>query len=157
MTTDTDALVATVREDLLAKVLDNLSIGGPDSCWEWKGSKDRLGYGMIWDKINKRSDRVQRVTYRLWKGPIPTGYHIDHLCQNPPCANPRHLEAVTPGENVLRGTGVTAQNALKTHCPKGHEYTPENTKVTPQGWRECRICKREQLQTHRARHPRRKT
>lgn len=31
----------------------------------------------------------------------------------------------------------------KTHCPHGHEYTPENTKYTPKGARYCVTCHRE--------------
>jgi hypothetical protein len=31
-------------------------------------------------------------------------------------------------------------NARKTHCPQGHEYTPENTYVQPKGSRACRTC-----------------
>lgn len=30
-----------------------------------------------------------------------------------------------------------------THCPAGHEYTPENTYTSPDGKRHCRTCKRE--------------
>lgn len=33
-------------------------------------------------------------------------------------------------------------NAVKTHCPKGHEYTEENTYRNPQGRRWCRACSR---------------
>jgi hypothetical protein len=32
-------------------------------------------------------------------------------------------------------------NSNKTHCPKGHEYTPENTYVT-KTWRECITCRK---------------
>lgn len=32
-------------------------------------------------------------------------------------------------------------NGAKTSCPEGHEYTPENTYVNPDGWRICRACK----------------
>lgn len=30
-----------------------------------------------------------------------------------------------------------------THCKNGHEYTPETTYITRQGWKDCRICRRE--------------
>lgn len=33
-------------------------------------------------------------------------------------------------------------NALKTHCPRGHEYSPENTVIRPNGSRACRTCQR---------------
>lgn len=36
------------------------------------------------------------------------------------------------------------KNSQKTHCPKGHEYTQENTYIQPSGARCCKICKRNQ-------------
>jgi hypothetical protein len=66
---------------------------------------------------------------------------LDHLCRNPACVRPDHLEAVTARENTLRGIGPTAVNALKTHCVHGHEFTPENTRM--KGIRRvCRECQR---------------
>ena len=44
-----------------------------------------------------------RLAYERFIGPIPLGYQIDHLCRNPSCFNPEHLEAVLPSENVRRG------------------------------------------------------
>lgn len=41
------------------------------------------------------------------------------------------------------GTGIGNRNAAKTHCPSGHEYTPENTYIIPTtGSRACRACLR---------------
>lgn len=58
------------------------------------------------------------------------------------CVNPDHLEAVTNRENVLRGAGVTAQNARKEFCKYGHEFTPENTRHFGTTHRSCKMCQR---------------
>lgn len=46
--------------------------------------------------------------------------------------------------NVLRGSAPTADNHRKTHCRKGHDYSPENTRIY-RGSRYCRTCERERL------------
>ncbi|HZQ33748.1 MAG TPA: HNH endonuclease [Mycobacterium sp.] len=79
------------------------------------------------------------MSYVALVGPIAAGLHVDHLCYNPPCVNPAHLEPVTPAENTRRAY------ARKTHCKHGHEYTPENTLITPLGRRRCRACHREHV------------
>jgi hypothetical protein len=44
-----------------------------------------------------------RVYWERENGPIPEGLQIDHLCRNPGCVNPAHLELVTNAENTQRG------------------------------------------------------
>jgi len=41
---------------------------------------------------------------------------------------------------ALGGKANGERQKAKTHCPHGHEYSPENTGYTRQGWRKCRIC-----------------
>jgi hypothetical protein len=89
------------------------------------------------------------VAYELAIGPIPEGLTIDHLCRNRGCVNPAHLEAVTNRTNLLRGDGIAALNARKTHCKRGHEFTPENTYVWREGTRACRACHTAQEQARR--------
>ena len=89
---------------------------------------------------------AHRLAYELVKGPISDGLQIDHLCRNRACINPDHLEAVTQRENILRGEGVAALNARKTHCPQGHAYDEENTLILTgrqAGARRCQICARD--------------
>lgn len=69
-------------------------------CWVWQRYRDRNGYGrkhskgtMCW---------AHRVYYEQFVGPIPEGLDLDHLCSNPPCVNPEHLEPVTRAENTRR-------------------------------------------------------
>jgi hypothetical protein len=57
---------------------------------------------------------------------------------------------VTCRENILRGDGLAAIRARKTHCLRGHEFTPENTCRNRKG-RECRTCQRVRQTAYRAR------
>lgn len=108
-------------------------------CWLWTSEIGRKGYGRLVDPQGRRL-LAHRVVYELVVGPIPDGLTLDHLCRVHACVNPEHLEPVTTRENVLRGQGVAAINAAKTHCSHGHEFTPENTRVGSDRERICRQC-----------------
>ena len=118
-------------------------------CWRWSGVVDRLGYGAM--EIDGHKAMAHRVAHELYKGPIPQGQTIDHLCRNRTCVNPAHLEAVPHRVNVLRGHGVAAQKARQTHCIHGHEFTPENTYILRGRNRFCRACGNRRNREHRAR------
>ena len=87
-----------------------------------------------------RNKQAHRMIYEQTKGAIPEGMTIDHLCRNRACVNPDHLEAVPSGVNVLRGIGVTARNAVKSHCLRGHLFDEHNTIRLRNGGRACRKC-----------------
>lgn len=109
-------------------------------CWEWTGIKFPHGYGRL--TFAKHTLYPHRVSYEIHKGTIPDGLHIDHLCRNRACCNPEHLEAVTCKVNIMRSPiALASQNAAKTHCPYGHEYTEANT-ITQKTGRACRTCAR---------------
>lgn len=100
-------------------------------CWEWQKFKSK-GYGKL------RNLRAHRFSYEMMVGPIPEGKVLDHICKNPSCVNPDHLEPVTQFENIMRGEGWGAKNARRTHCDRGHAY--EGQRLRPNGHRRCWIC-----------------
>lgn len=112
-------------------------------CWLWDGCKLPTGYGRL--HLRNLDAYAHRVSYQDHIGPIPKGFTIDHLCQNPPCVRPDHLEAVTQQVNILRApNGIAAANSRKTHCKHGHEFSNENTYRPPRrpNQRLCRACLR---------------
>ena len=123
----------------------------PGSCWWWLGSHDAKGYGEFWG--DGTYVKAHRWSYEHYAGPIPDGLQIDHLCRNPPCVNPLHLEPVTAAENMRRSLAgkVNNANAAKTHCNHGHEFTEGNTILRPSGGRACRECSRRRTREWRKR------
>lgn len=104
-------------------------------CWIWIALKDEDGYGRF--SINGKGVKPHRFSYELTYGTIKDNLQIDHLCRRRDCVRPEHLEQVTCLINVRRGTSY---NRTKTHCPKGHEYTIENTIISKRNQRSCKIC-----------------
>lgn len=68
-------------------------------CWIWQGGKNSLGYG----RLSGTKKYAHRFFFQKFKGSIPRGYDIDHLCRNPACVNPAHLESVPHWVNIRRG------------------------------------------------------
>jgi hypothetical protein len=120
----------TMEPKLLAKRLVM-----PSGCWQWTCAISTHGYGVT--NFERKQLRAHQAAYRVWRGEVPEGMQIDHLCRNRACFNPEHLEAVTPRENTRRGA------AVKTACPSGHPYDATNTYLTPKGHRDCRTCRNE--------------
>jgi len=123
-----------------------------NGCWEWQGALDKRGYGRIIDDTNWR-DMAHRWSYKHFIGNIPSGLVIDHLCHNPKCVNPKHLEPVTYRQNTIeRGvTNASHLNSKKTHCLRGHELTENNIYIGKGRYgnmRVCKICHKERVKKY---------
>lgn len=114
-----------------------------ETCWNWTAAT-RSGYGIFRERRAKNVEvpwLAHRFAYTEDRGEIPEGLVLDHLCRNPRCVNPGHLEAVTQRENIIRGESPGARATRTNTCKRGHEFTPENTMHTGLG-RSCITCRR---------------
>lgn len=126
------------------RLLSKIKIDTKTLCWNWIGYISKNGYGKIaYNQSTYTGFEAHRLSYILFKGKLNSTLQLDHLCRNRSCVNPDHLEEVTKKENIMRGIGIGVRNKAKTHCPQGHEYTPENTRISPaNGGRCCNKCQR---------------
>ena len=127
-------------------------------CWLWLLAVNRGGYPQLTRKIGDETYcyRAHRVSWEFYRGPIPKGLTLDHLCRMRCCVNPDHLEPIKQRENVLRGAGIPAQRFQQTHCVNGHELSGQNV-YWYRGYRQCKPCSRERDKKRRPRNVLRKT
>lgn len=147
------SLLAVAQQEDVDKFWSLVSKVG--SCWLWTGTRSPLGYGIF--KIGKSATGAHRFAYECEIGPIPSGMVMDHLCKNPSCVRPDHLEPVTQRENVLRGNAPVAITRRLGVCVRGHDLNDEvNIYVAPSGERRCvaclRIVRHERYLRHKRRH-----
>jgi hypothetical protein len=113
-----------------------------DSCHLWTGYVHSGGYGRVYFHEYGKVMRAHRVAWEIRNGPVPDGLMVLHKCRNRNCVNVEHLYLGTARENgldaVRDGTAYLHYKGV-THCKRGHEFTPENTR-RGHGKRVCRKC-----------------
>lgn len=113
-------------------------------CWVWSGHITHKGYGQTTFR-GSGNVMIHRQIYKLFhQVSLPTEQFVCHICDVRRCCNPEHLFlGDAKANNQDCGGKGRHHNSVKTHCPRGHEYTVENTYITPTGLRNCRQCGRE--------------
>lgn len=120
-------------------------------CWEWQAARTWDGYGRY--RLPDRTVRAHRYAYQLLVREIPQSVQLHHTCENHGCVNPSHLVERDANLHNHEPGHVSAVNSAKTHCPKGHAYTKQNTYINKRGARNCRKCAREASEKWRENNP----
>lgn len=127
-----------------------------NGCWIWTRSLTNTGYGRL--QVTEPDGRstawvAHKAAYYALVGPVPESLHLDHLCREPKCVNPAHLEPVTCRENLMRSpVAPAAIHSAQTECHRGHPFNLGNTYIEPKtGNRQCRTCRADWMRESRAR------
>lgn len=67
--------------------------GGADACWPWTAARHERGYGLFHlQRPVRKMVRAHRFAIEQMLGRfLDADEVVRHICDNPPCCNPRHL------------------------------------------------------------------
>lgn len=133
-------MILESQSDVVDRFLQHIESIPTAGCWIWIGAISN-GYG--WTGFEGKTEGAHRVSWKLFKGPIPEYTHVLHKCDIKCCVNPEHLHLGSNIDNIVdyhsrQGTGNS--NSWKTECLRGHPFSGSNLMLRKDGTRICRAC-----------------
>lgn len=126
-------------------LLSRIRIDPVTGCHEWTGNSSR-GYGIIDVRgrglMKRRILLAHRVMWEMAHG-FTSAEHVHHMCENPPCVNPEHLQPMTPRKNNRLAYSTWRDGC----CERGHT----DIRLNRAGGHYCRTCNTERMRSVRAR------
>ncbi|WP_302847290.1 NUMOD4 motif-containing HNH endonuclease [Arthrobacter sp. ok362] len=126
--------------------------------WRVLAAHEERGYvrTSLWNGRRMVRPRVHQLVAAAFLGPAPLGTEVRHKDGKRSNNTPANLEHGTSSENSLDAVRHGTHNmSRKTHCKRGHEFTPENTSrfelATGSIARRCKQCQNETAKRYRAR------
>lgn len=132
-----------------------VDLGYVTPCWyaDYAINK-KIGYAVIGGTDDKTL-YAHIVSYVHFKGEIPEGLQLDHLCHSAAiatcpggatcphrrCWNPDHLEPATQRENIARGMSPGARSVRTGLCGRGHLLTDVYVRKST-GYPTCATCQK---------------
>lgn len=132
----------------IAKVMRNIERNSikDGECIRFKGCHSS-GYGIV--KFNGKPEKVHRLSEHFYHDlDLSSSLMALHktICRFRDCWNPDHLYSGTDKDNARDSINVgnhpSAVNRNKETCSNGHKLIGTNVYVSPQGKRDCLICKK---------------
>lgn len=140
------AFVQDVGERPHGFTIERIDNSGPyeHSNCRWVSRKDQM--------LNRRNTlqiTIEGITYKAAVLAKLSGFKTDTIiARSKNCATLREL--LDPTHRIFwAGLAMAPSRTPKTHCPKGHEYSPENTYIYLGKYKQCIPCNRARTKASR--------
>jgi hypothetical protein len=97
---DSGGVKSTRVRPLEERFWEKVDVRGDDECWPWLAGCIPGGYGTFTLPRGRGSRLATHVVLALAGRPVERGKVAMHVCDNPNCVNPHHLEVATQRDNV---------------------------------------------------------